>query len=360
MIFILKGATFPSTIGTVEGGVNQYIGQVGSGGATYYTITYKYVNESGVTIKTNTTAQKAEGTVLTFATSGAPYISGYEAKSVSPASLTVTGDATVTYTYKVSENTGGSGGDSGGSEPETPVNPPSTSTPTLVQGYISGDSVNNELATRVRIDGLVSGPFSVECNDGYLIRAIQECSSTTPSASDTNIVVADNKKTSYSGGSAGKYYAITFCKTNASSTISPTESIVKSFSGTIVAITSGTPDVDDTVAGTDVPYTLVQGAHVQNNSSIYKGTNRVTTPKAIKGKFTVTVNSGYAIRAVYEYTKESGDTNGTMVAETSETRTSFTSSNDNKYYGVTFTYASPNAANNIAPTENIVASWKYV
>ena len=126
MIFILKGATFPSTIGTVEGGVDQYIGQVGSGGATYYTITYKYINESGVTIKTNTTAQKAEGTVLTFATSGAPYISGYEAKSVSPSSLTVTGDATVTYTYKVSENTGGSGGDSGESgEPETPVNPPS-------------------------------------------------------------------------------------------------------------------------------------------------------------------------------------------------------------------------------------------
>lgn len=109
MIFILKGATFPSTIGTVEGGVDQYIGQVGSGGATYYTITYKYINESGATIKTDTTAQKAEGTVLTFAASGAPYISGYEAKSVSPTSLTVTGDATVTYTYKVSENTGGGG-----------------------------------------------------------------------------------------------------------------------------------------------------------------------------------------------------------------------------------------------------------
>lgn len=132
MIFILKGATFPSTIGTVEGGVNQYIGQVGSGGATYYTITYKYINESGVTIKTDTTAQKAEGTVLTFATSGAPYISGYEAKSVSPTSLTVTGDATVTYTYKVSENTGGSGGESG--EPETPVNPTpgGTTTPNTV------------------------------------------------------------------------------------------------------------------------------------------------------------------------------------------------------------------------------------
>lgn len=132
MIFILKGATFPSTIGTVEGGVKQYIGQVGSGGATYYTITYKYVNESGVTIKTDTTAQKAEGTVLTFATSGAPYISGYEAKSVSPASLTVTGDATVTYTYKVSENTGG--------EPETPVNPtPGENVPLTFYDHSNGN-----------------------------------------------------------------------------------------------------------------------------------------------------------------------------------------------------------------------------
>lgn len=266
--------------------------------------------------------------------------------------------ATKNDTLNITLVSDGSG--SGGTTPSDPVTPPSTSTPTLVQGFVSGADVNNALATRVRIDGLVSGAFSVECNSGYLIRAIQECDSTTPSASDTNIVVADDKKTSYSGGSAGKYYAITFCKTNASSTISPTESIVKSFSGTIVAITSGTPDVDDTVAGTDVPYTLVQGAHVQKDTAIYQGPNRVTTPKAIKGKFTVTVNNGYAIRAVYEYTKESGDSNGVMVAETSETRTTFTSSNDNKYYGVTFTLVAPNAANNIAPTENIVASWKYV
>lgn len=49
-----------------------------------------------------------------------------------------------------------------------------------------------------------------------------------------------------------------------------------------------------------------------------------------------------------------------MVSETSETLTTYTSTDDSKYYGVTFTYASPNAANDIAPTENIVASWKYV
>ena len=370
------------------------------------------------------TSKLKEGNSITFSASNTPLVSGYEFVSASPASITnISKNASVTVTYKVKENSGGSDSSTNytftinpnptsatvtlsatgystvagtGSKSITVANGTidnwrvsadgytgqsgtwtanganetksvtlSTSstpdgTPTLVQGYISGDIVNDELKTRVRIDGLVSGAFSIECNDGYVIRAIQECTSTTPSASDANIVTSDQLRTSYSGGSTGKYYAITFCKTNATASISPSESIVKSFSGTIVAITSGDSTTDDTIAGTDVNYTLVQGAHVQNDSSLYQGTNRVTTPKAIKGKFTVTVNSGYAIRAVYEYTKESGDTKGIMVAETSDTRTSFTSSNDSKYYGVTFTLAGPNSANNIAPTEDIVASWKYV
>lgn len=121
-------------------------------------------------------------------------------------------------------------------DPEEPVNPPSTSTPTLVQGYFSFASVNNELQTRVRIDGLISGAFSIECNSGYLIRAIQECKSTTPSKNDKQLVTAEDQKTSYSGGSAGKYYAITFSKTDATQTLSPNESIIKSFSGNIVPV----------------------------------------------------------------------------------------------------------------------------
>ena len=256
------------------------------------------------------------------------------------------------------------GGDTGGEE-EDPVNPPSGGTTTttlpLAQGYIDKGVVNNELNTRVRSDGLAYGPFSVEVNSGYLIRAIYEHTKADLTDGGTAIVASADEKTSYSGGQDGKYYAFTFCKTSASATLSPTENIIKSFSGTIVPIetSGGSSDGGTTTnpeAGTDVAYTLVQGAHVQNDSSIYQGTNRVTTPKAIKGKFTVTVNSGYAIRAVYEYTKESGDTNGTMVSETSTDKTTFTSTNANKYYGVTFTKAGSAANDTIAPTENIVAS----
>lgn len=255
--------------------------------------------------------------------------------------------------------------DSGG----TPETPPSggetTTTLPLVQGYIDKGMVNNDLSTRVRSDGLASGPFSVEVNSGYLIRAIYEHTKQDLSDGGTAIVASADAKTSYSGGTAGKYYAFTFCKSDASQSLSPTENIIKSFSGTIVPITAASSGGDsgsttNPEAGTDVPYTLVQGAHVQNDSSLYNGTNRVTTPKAIKGKFTVTVNDGYVIRAVYEYTKESGDTAGVMVSETSTTKTTFTSTNANKYYGVTFTKASDNANDTIAPTENIVKSWKYV
>ena len=248
----------------------------------------------------------------------------------------------------------------------TPVNPPSGGTTTttlpLVQGYIDKGMVNNELNTRVRSDGLAYGPFSVEVNSGYLIRAIYEHTKADLTDGGTAIVASADAKTSYSGGQAGKYYAFTFCKSVATQSLSPSESIIKSFSGTIVPIqqASGGDTTDTPAAGTDVTYTLVQGAHVQNDKELYVGPNRVTTDVAIKGKFTVTVNDGYAIRAVYEYTKASGDTAGTMVLETNTSTTTFTSTNANKYYGVTFTKAGDNANNNIAPTEAIVKSWKYV
>lgn len=258
--------------------------------------------------------------------------------------------------------------DSGGGT--TPTPPPSsggttTTTLPLAQGYIDKGSVNNELTTRVRSDGLASGAFSVEVNSGYLIRAIYEHTKQDLSDGGTAIVTSADTKTSYSGGTAGKYYAFTFCKSDATKALSPTENIIKSFSGTIVPIeTSGGSSSGGTTTtptpGTDVTYTLVQGAHVENDSALYVGANRVTTDVAIKGKFTVTVNDGYCIRAVYAYTKASGDTKGTMVLQTSTSATTFTSTDNNKYYGVTFTKAGDAANNNIAPTEAIVKSWKYV
>lgn len=276
----------------------------------------------------------------------------------------VTANVNISVTTKnLSTGLPDSGGSGGGS---TPTPPPSGGTTTttlpLVQGYIDKGSVNSDLKTRVRSDGLAYGPFSVEVNSGYLIRAIYEHTKADLSDGGTAVVVSADAKTSYSGGQAGKYYAFTFCKSDATKSLSPSESIIKSFSGTIVPIqqASGGGTTDTPAAGTNVTYTLVQGAHVQNDKELYVDPNRVTTDVAIKGKFTVTVNDGYAIRAVYEYTKASGDTAGTLVLETNTSATTFTSTKANKYYGVTFTKAGDNANNNIAPTEAIVKSWKYV
>lgn len=360
MYFILQGASFPDSIGKLEGIKPGEVGSGGTGGGTVdpnATLTINPSPSDATVVLTATgytqsgkSITVAKGTQVTYTVSKTGYI-------------TKTGTIKVSYTQSmgvslVTEGGSGSGG-------TTPPSGGDTTTLPLTQGYIDKGMVNNELTTRVRSDGLASGAFSVEVNSGYLIRAIYEHTKQDLSDGGTAIVASADAKTSYSGGTAGKYYAFTFCKSDASKSLSPTENIIKSFSGTIVPITAASSGGDsgsttNPEAGTDVPYTLVQGAHVQNDSSLYNGTNRVTTPKAIKGKFTVTVNDGYVIRAVYEYTKESGDTEGVMVSDTSTTKTTFTSTNANKYYGVTFTKAGDNANDNIAPTENIVKSWKYV
>ena len=364
MIITLKGANFSqSNIGTLDSWFIAWSGSgltAAAGNATSIkkdststtTLTYTYNTEN---------YEYTSGTVkdATGATVGSVSASNGTVTVIINAGNTIKGKITIAIVMEyigVGEEP----------EPETPVIPPSGGTTTttlpLVQGYIDKGMVNSELNTRVRSDGLAYGPFSVEVNSGYLIRAIYEHTKADLTDGGTAIVVSTDKKTSYSGGQAGKYYAFTFCKSDATKSLSPSESIIKSFSGTIVPIqqASGGGTTDTPAAGTDVTYTLVQGAHVQNDKELYVGPNRVTTDVAIKGKFTVTVNDGYAIRAVYEYTKASGDTAGTMVLETNASATTFTSTKANKYYGVTFTKAGDAANNNIAPTEAIVKSWKYV
>lgn len=354
MIITLTGADFSaSNIGTLS---TWRISRSLGGGATYDGPTS--VDKGAALNATVTLAENYEvGTAGVTVTMGGAVLSG--AHSISGSVITITiASVTGNVLIKVPTVNTSTGEED---EPDVPVTPPSggSSTLTLRQGYADGATINTSQANRVWHEGFIQGAFSITLNSGYLIRAIWKYNSTNYSDALSAVVTSDQQLTTYTNTDTSGYYAITFSKSDASVNLSPTENIISSFTGTVVAST-GDSTTDDTVAGTDVPYTLVQGAHVQNDSSIFQADNRVTTPKAIKGKFTVTVNSGYAIRAVYEYTKESGDTNGTMVATTSEDRTTFTSTNDNKYYGVTFTYASPNAANNIAPTENIVAEWKYV
>ena len=68
-----------------------------------YTITYKYITESGQMLQASTTEKVIEGTVKDFNISMAPEIEGYIIKEVSPTSVTITGNATVSYIYKVEE-----------------------------------------------------------------------------------------------------------------------------------------------------------------------------------------------------------------------------------------------------------------
>ena len=373
MWFKLAGATFTNNLGTMDSISKSYMmdysgltGLSASPGSVSYAsdstpdATITFTVKSGYVFKSGSKVTASGGASKTY-TASADIAAG------NSFTMALTGISNkVTFVGAAELVSGGNTGGSGGGEPETPVNPPSGGTTTttlpLVQGYIDKGMVNNELKTRVRSDGLAYGPFSVEVNSGYLIRAIYEHTKADLTDGGTAVVVSADAKTSYSGGQAGKYYAFTFCKSDATKSLSPSESIIKSFSGTIVPIqqASGGGTTDTPAAGTDVTYTLVQGAHVQNDKEVYVGPNRVTTDVAIKGKFTVTVNDGYAIRAVYEYTKASGDTAGTLVLETNTSATTFTSKNANKYYGVTFTKAGDNANNNIAPTEAIVKSWKYV
>lgn len=68
---------------------------------TYYTVTYKYVNTSGTSIKTSTTTSVLEGNTHTIGS--APTISNYNYKSCSHTingSITVKSNITVTYTYE--------------------------------------------------------------------------------------------------------------------------------------------------------------------------------------------------------------------------------------------------------------------
>lgn len=117
--------------------------------------------------------------------------------------------------------------------------------------------------------------------------------------------------------------------------------------------------IDLSAPGTDVDtvdYVLTQGAWVNTGYSS-NHSNRVCTKDLVKGKFYVKVNSGYVIRAVYSYSSADGGT-GSMDADTSTTRTEYTSNNDSLYYGVTF--AKTDAAANISPDEDIVAEWYFV
>lgn len=161
MYFILKGATFPSTIGTIT--VTE--GSVGSGGTSSGGTVSNYKFKVTATPSTATVKLEAAGQSAVTGTGSAEITvaSGTAVKYTVSASGYVTKSATVTVAYGQTlpvtlNKEGSSGGDSGGSEPETPVNPPSDSIKATwsycgisSDGSIAPTSVSNRMHAFVEI-----------------------------------------------------------------------------------------------------------------------------------------------------------------------------------------------------------------
>ena len=111
---------------------------------------------------------------------------------------------------------------------------------TLVNGYVNSvssdgvniDSSSSAIPIRVRT-GELFGKFYVKTKPGYLIRAIvcyNESLAPYTSGGHTvtgaeNVVVASQQLSEYTY-TGTKYAAITFCKSDATQTISPTDDII--------------------------------------------------------------------------------------------------------------------------------------
>lgn len=119
---------------------------------------------------------------------------------------------------------------------------------TLSQGYASGASLNTSLATRVKSD-FIQGPFVIEVNDGYAIRAIYNYTSNNVSSSSTELLANSSETTSFTASvSDSSYSIITFCKTDANASISPTENIIKSLV-TAPKVVCGPVEKEGTIVG---------------------------------------------------------------------------------------------------------------
>ena len=192
-------------------------------------------------------------------------------------------------------NTGGGSGDTGGDEPVVPDNP--STTITLYQGYANETSIAT-LPTRVRTD-VIEGAFSVEVNSGYLIRAIFEYS-TPPNvqagtaSSGKSIVAASEKKTSYTKTANTGYAIITFCNVTDTANISPSENIIKSFTGKIYQSTPVEPDEPETpTTGTVVNGIEISMGQILGTSLNTASKNRAYTVTPLNDKNKVTTTNDF-------------------------------------------------------------------
>lgn len=164
----------------------------------------------------------------------------------------------------------------------------------------------------------------------------------------------------------GKISGITTQETVTGYTYTPTTfttegNVSVTISYTLEDITKTTTIQVEVLSGA-VDYSLVQGYWSTEAKSL---PNRVCNDALIKGIQNIKTNTGYVIRAVYKYNQyyefpqpTASSLSGIMEAQTSTSRTDYTTLDPEGYYGVTF--AKTDASSSILPTENIVQAWTYV
>jgi hypothetical protein len=185
-------------------------------------------------------------------------------------------------------------------EPDTPEVPDDTINAglTLYQGYVDNKTLNNQLATRVRTEAL-QGPCMIEVNEGYLIRAVYEYSGTSVTSGGNLLVPADRQATAYTYQGTGYIY-VTFCKTDATKNLLPTEDIVKVFS-TDVDVT--VPDVGGAIEVSGIGIDLGQLL----DSGLKQNATRAYTVNNVNDKTTLTTTGDFVMIPTYDENDLVGD-----------------------------------------------------
>ena len=178
-------------------------------------------------------------------------------------------------------------------EPEEPENPDTSINAglTLYQGYVDNKTVNDILNTRVKTEALV-GPFEIEVNAGYVIRAAYEYTSASV-ANGGNILVQANQNKTYLKYTGQQYVYITFCKTDSAQVLSPTEDIVKTFNTDIEI--EDTPVTDGVeVNGITIKLGQLLGTGLKANNA------RAYTVQNVNDKTTLTTTGDFVMIPTYD------------------------------------------------------------
>jgi hypothetical protein len=318
MIITLRLADFSkSNIGTLSSWrITRSLGS----GATYEGATS--VDKGAAFTATVTLAEGYEiGTAGVTVTMGGTVLNG--AHSISGNVITITiAEVTGNVLIKVPTVNTATGEEE---EPDIPVVPDRPEVPegtinaglTLYQGYVDNKTLNNQLATRVRTDA-IQGPCKIEVNEGYLIRAIYEYSSTNVAAGGNLLVPADKGATSYTYQGTGYIY-VTFCKKDATQNLLPTEDIVKVFS-TDVDVT--VPDVGGQVEVSGIGIDLGQLL----DTGLKQNAARAYTVNNVNDKTTFTTTGDFVMIPTYDNNDIVGDGLKTFYTHTASNTFSTSSS----------------------------------